>query len=44
MDEIVIWTAKKLTMKQEELAAEGEEEAGLQAVDQVKEPFLDMLQ
>ena len=43
MDEIVIWTAKKLTRKQEELAAEGEEEAGLQAKDQVKESFLDTL-
>ncbi len=44
MDEIVIWTAKKLTRKQEELAAKGEEEAGLQAKDQVKGSFLDTLQ
>lgn len=44
MDEIVIWMAKKLTMKQEELAAKGEEEAGLQAKDQVRESFLDTLQ
>ena len=43
MDEIIIWMAKKLTTKQEELAAEGENEAGLQAKDQVKESFLDTL-
>ena len=43
MDEIVIWTAKKMTIKQEELAAEGEEEAGLQAKDLVIESFLDTL-
>ena len=43
MDEIVIWTAKKLTMKQEELAAEGENEAGLRAKDQVRESFLDTI-
>ena len=44
MDEIVIWMAKKLTVKQEELAAKGEEEAGLQAKEQVRESFLDTLQ
>ena len=43
MDEIVIWMAKKLTMKQEELATKGEEEAGLQAKDQVKESLLDTI-
>ncbi len=43
MDEIVIWIAKKLTVKQEELAAEGENEAGLKAKDQVKESFLDTI-
>lgn len=43
MDEIVLWMAKKLTMKKEELAAEGANEAGLQAKNQVKESFLDTL-
>ena len=44
MDEIVIWMAKKLTVKQEELVSEGRVEAGLQAKDQVRESFLDTLQ
>ena len=43
MDEIVIWMAKKLTVKQEELVSEGGVEAGLQAKDQVRESFLDTL-
>ena len=43
MDEIVIWVAKKLTKKQEDLEADGEEEAGLKAKDQVKESFLDTI-
>lgn len=43
MDEIVIWMAKKLTMKQEELAAEGEEEPGMQARYQVRESFLESI-
>ena len=43
MDEIVIWMAKKLTVKQEELVSEGGVEAGLQDKDQVRESFLDTL-
>ena len=43
MDEIVIWMAKKLTVRQEELVSEGGVEAGLQAKDQVRESFLDTL-
>ena len=43
MDEIVIWVAKKLTMKQEELADGDELEAGLLAREQVRESFLDTL-
>ena len=43
MDEIVIWTAKKLTRKQEELAAGEEVETGLLARYQVRDEFLDTL-
>ena len=43
MDEIVIWMAKKLTVRQEELVSEGGVEAGLQDKDQVRESFLDTL-
>ena len=43
MDEIVIWVAKKLTKKQEDLEADGEEEAGLQARAKVEASFLDTL-
>ena len=43
MDEIVIWIAKKLTKKQEDLEADGEEEAGLQARAKVEASFLDTL-
>ena len=43
MDEIVIWTAKKLTRKQEELAAGENVETGLLARYQVRDEFLDTL-
>ena len=43
MYEIVIWTVKKLTMKQEELAAGEDVETGLLARYQVCDEFLDTL-
>ena len=43
MYEIVIWTVKKLTMKQEELAAGEDVETGLLARYQVRDEFLDTL-
>ena len=43
MYEIVIWTVKKLTMKQEELAAGEDVETGLFARYQVRDEFLDTL-